>query len=105
MPDCRWGRHNVLAEPRHGDALHQAGILYAPDYFINAGGLIHEEEQWLSHGRDHARRRVLGVGAMVAQVLARAKDEGIPTHHAAGLIVRERIAQARREGASMYLPR
>jgi leucine dehydrogenase len=32
--------NNQLAEPRHGDALHQRRILYAPDYVINAGGVI-----------------------------------------------------------------
>ena len=33
--------NNQLAEPRHGDDLHARGILYAPDYAINAGGVIH----------------------------------------------------------------
>lgn len=32
--------NNQLKEPRHGDALHQMGIVYAPDYVINAGALL-----------------------------------------------------------------
>jgi glutamate dehydrogenase/leucine dehydrogenase len=85
--------------------LHAAGILYAPDYFINAGGMIHEEEQWLHHDPDRGRQRVLGVGAMVADVLTRARDDSMAPHRAAELVVTERIARARREGASMYLSR
>ena len=39
----RWfvaAANNQLAEPRHGRALHARGILYAPDYLVNAGGVI-----------------------------------------------------------------
>jgi leucine dehydrogenase len=52
--------NNVLAEERHGDMLHERGILYAPDYVINAGGLINvygELNGWTAERRCARRAR------------------------------------------------
>ena len=68
--------NNQLAEPRHGAALHARGILYAPDYVINAGGLINIAEEALGRlrpgpgagqGPDHRRDPDRGLRARRAR--------------------------------------
>jgi len=85
--------NNVLLEPRHADVLAQRGILYAPDYVINAGGLIFIEEEMLGHTRERAEARVRGVGDAVRHVIARAREQGTSTAAAADRIAEERLAQ------------
>jgi len=82
--------NNQLAEPRHGEALWKNNILYAPDYVINAGGVI-----WLSHeGRRFdataAMAHVARIGETLGEIFARARREDIPPELAA-----DRIAEAR----------
>ena len=86
--------NNQLLEDRHGAALHARGILYAPDYVINAGGLINIALELEPGGYDRARAlaRVEGIGATLAEVFERADRTGMPTHEVADRIARERIA-------------
>jgi leucine dehydrogenase len=51
--------NNQLAEPRHGDDLHARGILYAPDYAINAGGLINVAQEVKGYDVTLAREQTL----------------------------------------------
>jgi leucine dehydrogenase len=44
------GANNQLARPADGDRIHQRGILYAPDYVINAGGIINVSTEYLKYG-------------------------------------------------------
>jgi leucine dehydrogenase len=90
--------NNVLAAPEHGEALHERGILYAPDYVVNAGGLVFLEEEMLEHDAVRTERRVRRVGELVRQVLARADAEGISTARAADLIADGRLASLGRVG-------
>jgi glutamate dehydrogenase/leucine dehydrogenase len=87
--------NNQLERPEHGEALTEAGILYAPDYVINAGGLINVEDEL--HGYDE--QRALGKAAAIAgrlhAVFARARSEGISTAAAADRIAGDRIRAAR----------
>lgn len=85
------GANNVLAEPRHGDALRARGILYAPDFCVNAGGLIALEEEILGHGPQRAERRVRSVGDLVTGVVERAAADGVSTADAALTIAGERL--------------
>jgi glutamate dehydrogenase/leucine dehydrogenase len=87
--------NNVLAEPRHGDALHARRILYAPDYVVNAGGLVFLEEEIFGHDSETARERVRGVGDQVARVIEHARSEGISTARAAAFLAEERLRAAR----------
>jgi leucine dehydrogenase len=96
--------NNVLEEPRHGVALHEAGILYAPDYFANAGGLIYLEEEMAGHDDATAERRVRGVGTAVAALFARARDEGIAPSVAAERVAAERLGGARAFGPAWLPP-
>jgi glutamate dehydrogenase/leucine dehydrogenase len=87
--------NNVLAEPRHGDALAARGILYAPDYVVNAGGLVFLEEEILGHDAATARERVRGVGAQVARVIEPARRQCVSTARAATALAEERLNAAR----------
>jgi leucine dehydrogenase len=85
--------NNQLAQERHGDLLHKRGILYAPDYVINAGGLINvygELNDWTS---DQAHRKAGEIYDTLAQVFMLAKDDGIPTYEAADRVAERRIEQ------------
>jgi leucine dehydrogenase len=85
--------NNQLAQERHGDLLHKRGILYAPDYVINAGGLINvygELNDWTS---DQARRKAGEIFDTLTQIFELAKQEGIPTHEAADRVAERRIDQ------------
>jgi leucine dehydrogenase len=85
--------NNQLLENRHGKALHARGILYAPDYVINAGGLINiaEELQPGGHDPDRALTKVGAIATTLAEIFARSDEQGIPAHEIADRIAAERI--------------
>jgi leucine dehydrogenase len=89
--------NNQLLEDRHGAALHARGVLYAPDYVINAGGLINIalELEPGGYDRDRALARAEAIGATLAEVFERAARTGVPTHEVADRVARERIAAGR----------
>ncbi|MGC2854832.1 Glu/Leu/Phe/Val family dehydrogenase [Novispirillum sp. DQ9] len=94
--------NNQLATPDLGPALHQHGILYAPDYVINAGGIISVASEVAGHwDRDSALNRARDIGKTLTEIFRRAKAEGLPTAVVADEIARERLAalKARREAA------
>jgi len=87
--------NNQLAEPDCADRLTEAGIVYAPDYVVNAGGLINIAEELSPRGYDHDRAyaRVAGIFDSTTAVLAAADSEGITTAAAADRTARRRIAE------------
>ena len=95
--------NNVLESPRHGEELHRREIVYAPDYCVNAGGLIFLEEEILGHEAEQTLLRVRAVGELVAKVIDRAREDGISTTRAADLIAGERLEQHRRNGSPAYV--
>jgi leucine dehydrogenase len=50
VPVVAGGANNQLATPADGDRIHRRGILYAPDYVINAGGIINVSTEYLNDG-------------------------------------------------------
>ena len=85
--------NNVLAEPRHGDELHARGILYAPDYVINAGGLINVYGELNGWSAERAKRKAGEIYETLIQLFELADNEGIPTHVAADRLAERRIQQ------------
>ena len=83
--------NNQLAEPRHGEALVGRDILYAPDYVINAGGLIHVAEHYAGYDADRARQRIEGLYFTLMEIFERAGDSGSPTSYVADQIVEEKL--------------
>ncbi|MFN4272322.1 MAG: Glu/Leu/Phe/Val family dehydrogenase [Aliihoeflea sp.] len=90
--------NNQLA--RHEDArqMMELGILYAPDYVINGGGLINVAAELAPGGYDHedAMARVARIPAILTDIFRRAEAEGRPTNDIAQEIARERLAASRR---------
>ena len=93
-----------LATPADGDALHARGILYAPDYVVNAGGLISILWERGDADREEVEARVAAIGSTLGLVLDRAKREGEPPHRVADRMAEERIAEARGNAASAARP-
>jgi len=91
--------NNQLAAERHGDLLEKRGIVYAPDYVANAGGLINvnaEIEGWtLQKSHDKAGE----IFHTVLRVLEIAKEQGIPSYLAADRLAEERVAAAEKRRA------
>lgn len=88
--------NNQLEEERHGDVLHQKGILYAPDFVIGAGGLINVANELEGYHQERATKRARGIYQILSQVLEKSEKENIPTQKAATLLAEERIRQVKR---------
>lgn len=88
--------NNQLAASVDADRLSAAGILYAPDYVVNAGGVLHlagyERLGWTS---EQMAARLAGIGDTLTQVFAAAELDGVTPEAAADRIARERTAAAR----------
>ncbi len=86
------GANNVLAEARHGDQLRELGILYAPDYVVNAGGLMNVFVELEGYSPERAFEKTRKVYDNVKKVFEIAKRDNIGTHTAADRLAEERIA-------------
>jgi leucine dehydrogenase len=88
--------NNQLLEPRHGDLLEQRGILYAPDYAANAGGIISGGcREILGWDAPRTLAKIDAIYDTVLQIFETAKEEGIPTYQMA-----DRMAERRWKGSS-----
>ena len=85
------GANNQLARNEHGEALKARNILYAPDYVINGGGIIRVAGQIFDWSDGEIERRVLGIGATLAEIFRRADAEGTPTNAVADRLAEERM--------------
>jgi valine dehydrogenase (NAD+) len=85
--------NNQLAHPGVEKDLADRGILYAPDYVVNAGGVIQVADEL--HGFDFDRCKAKAANTTLA-IFARAKTDGIPPAAAADRIAEQRMAEARR---------
>ncbi|MFU8803218.1 MAG: Glu/Leu/Phe/Val dehydrogenase dimerization domain-containing protein [Bradymonadaceae bacterium] len=83
--------NNQLAEKWHGQALKERGILYAPDYVINAGGLINVAQEYQGYDAAKAREKTSEVYDTMLRIFQRAKADDLPTHLVADRIVEEKI--------------
>lgn len=86
--------NNQLAEPRHGDMLEERGILYVPDYIINAGGVINiiDDISGRPYNLENALKNTAKIYDACKKVFQIAKRDGIPTYKAADIMAEERIA-------------
>jgi len=87
--------NNQLAEERHGDILDTRGILYAPDYVINSGGLINVADELEGYQPERARKKVEGIYDIMLDLYRRSETDNIPSYQAADKMAEARIAQIR----------
>jgi len=77
VPVVAGGANNQLATPEDGERLHARGILYAPDYVINAGGIINVCTEYLGDGdAGLVRQRIEGIPVRLEQIWSESKASG-----------------------------
>ena len=87
------GANNQLETPEDGQRLSDAGILYAPDYVINGGGIINVASEYFGDADDvEVMRRVAEIGPRLTGIFEVAKNSGKPTNAVADEMAREIIA-------------
>lgn len=79
-------------EEKHGRLVKEKGILYAPDFVINAGGLINVANELEGYNQDRAKVQVEQIDRILTEVFEIAKKENIPTSVAANQLAERRIA-------------
>lgn len=82
--------NNQLAESRHGEIIREKGVLYAPDYVINAGGIINVYYETKPEGYDEAAatKHVEGIYDTLTEIFKRSEEEKVSTH-----IIADKLAQ------------
>ncbi len=83
--------NNQLAESRHGVELKEKGIIYAPDYVINAGGLMNVYEELAGYNQDRALKRVDQLFYRITNILETAREKNISSKAAADVVSERRI--------------
>jgi len=89
------GANDQLADDDAGPALHARGILYGPDYVVNAGGLISVLLETGALDEAAVLARVRAIGDTVAEIWAGSRREDAPPARVADAIVEQRLAAAR----------
>ena len=85
--------NNQLKDTTHGDMIHEMGIVYAPDYVINSGGVINVADELYGYNHDRAMKRVAGIYDKIERIFEISKRDGVPTYVAADRLAEERIAR------------
>ena len=83
--------NNQLLEDRHGDALEERGILYAPDYVANAGGVINVYSELAGWDSQRSLRKADEIYHTILGVFEIAAADGIPTYLAADRLAERRL--------------
>lgn len=87
------GANNQLPNTKAGNQLHKRGIIYAPDYVANAGGLIYVADELESNGFDQARvlSRISEIQTTLADIFKRSSTQNLATYKIADTMANERI--------------
>lgn len=89
--------NNQLLESRHGHLLHEKGIVYAPDYVINSGGVINVSEELTGYDEARAIKKVKNIYNILANVFQISSEQNIPTYLAADRMAEERINEKNKQ--------
>lgn len=90
--------NNQLADDkRHGIILREKGILYAPDFLINAGGIINVYAELEGYGKKEIMEKTENIYNTTLEILTSAETNGISTHEAALKIAQQRIADRKNQ--------
>jgi leucine dehydrogenase len=85
--------NNQLLEERHGDALEERGILYAPDYVANSGGVLSGGADLFGWSPEKVRSAVRSIFETLLSIFEIAKLEGVPTYRAADRLAERRLRE------------
>ena len=93
--------NNQLQDPdKHGLELQKRDIIYAPDYVINAGGVINVFFELTGYDEEKSKERARNIYSTIDQILNLAKEKGIPSHAASREVAENRIQKARQQNSS-----
>lgn len=87
--------NNQLKESKHGDIIHEKGIVYAPDYVINAGGVINVADELYGYNRERAMKKVETIYDAIEKIIEISRRDQVPTYVAADRMAEERINRVR----------
>ena len=90
--------NNQLAHPGIAKGLRDKGVVYAPDFVVNAGGLVQVADELHGFSFERARRRVEDIHDATARILRTAELEGVTPAAAADMVAERRIAAVSRLG-------
>lgn len=90
--------NNQLESEADGFELLKRGIVYSPDYAINAGGLINVAAELEGYNKQRVMEQVARVYDTIASILERSRKESIPPHVAADRLAEQRIAEGKKSG-------
>ena len=93
-PVIAGGANNQLAHSYHGQVLHDLGILYAPDYVINAGGLIFAADNYLDSLGKPLDKQLAQINTSLTEIFERSARENKPTSTIADTIAQEKLKVA-----------
>ncbi len=82
-------------EAEDGKSLDERGIIYAPDFVINAGGLMNVYEELAGYSQERALKRVDYLFYTITSILEISKEKNIPTYLAADVVAEQRLEQIR----------
>ncbi len=88
--------NNQLQEEHHGDLLHEKGIIYAPDFVINAGGLINVADELEIFNQERAKKKIEKIYDNILKVFEIVERDGIPSNIAVNRLAEERIEKMRK---------
>ena len=88
---CGSANNQLEEETIHGVELKKRGILYAPDFVVNAGGLINVYNEFSGYNRERALKQAEGIYDSVAKIFQISKEQDIPTYSAANQLAESRI--------------
>jgi leucine dehydrogenase len=89
------GANNQLLEERHGHEIEAKGLLYAPDYVANAGGVINVYSELAGWDSQRSLRKADDIYNTILGVFDIAKQDGIPSFQAADRLAERRLAEVR----------
>jgi valine dehydrogenase (NAD+) len=90
------GANNQLAHPGIEKMLADRGILYAPDYVVNAGGVVQVADELAGFNFERAKARAAGIFTTTKKIFALADEEGVPPAVAADRLAERRMAEVGR---------
>jgi valine dehydrogenase (NAD+) len=88
--------NNQLARPGVEKTLADRGVLYAPDYVVNSGGVIQVADELRGFDMQRARRKAAGIRDTTARILALAEEDGVPPVVAADRLAERRMSEVGR---------
>lgn len=84
--------NQLQEEDIHGKRLYEMGIAYAPDFVINAGGVINIADELNGYNETRAYNKIREIGGSISRIFDISRDAGIPSHEAAAKLAEDRIA-------------